>query len=237
MAEVSAEYYYTDKNNKVVGPLSYSQIIQLRKQGNITDDMLVCKKGETKWSPLENVLKAHAHKKRIEQPKKKEQETVKKEATTIPTTEKVEYKSKSDKFNIINTVLLTIIVVLLICQLIISNSNSPVPTITHKGSTGDTTLVPVKIQSSTTVPVSLMHSEKDYEYGAVHIDREDMAYAEKKHKENHPRHISDPIEPPHKLQIGTYKDWDYVGILCNDGINGSWILVRRKKAPEKAFKF
>ena len=56
-----------------------------------------------------------------------------------------------------------------------------------------------------------------------------MAYAAERHKKENSDKL-EPIEiPGYRLHIGGYKGWEYVGILCNDGINGSWILVRRKK--------
>lgn len=234
MIESTTEYYYTDANNQVVGPHTLEQIKQLHQQGQLFNDTQVCKTGETKWLPLADVLSVLANNKRKEQAKalhkmtapvtiKHKQEASEADKQALPTgpaPEGTEAKPSFDIIKIINTALLAVIAILLICQLIIGNSSIPtieISTSTSKNSDNS---------SSRFVPVTI--AEADYEYGAVRIDRENMAYAEVAHKENGGKF--GPIEiPTHHLHIGGYQGWDYVGILCNDGINGSWILVRRKK--------
>ena len=168
-------------------------------------------------------------------------EANKKKDSIFSESKRCEGKSPIEPLKITNTVLLAIIIILLICQLIIGNSALPTTTIPldegDKSDTSGTALVPVSIQTSTTLPVSISDSDMEYEYGAVSIDREKMAYAEREHKAKNPKAFG-PIEiPSYYLHIGGYKGWDYVGILCNDGINGSWILVRRKKETEKTNKY
>lgn len=252
MIEDTREYYYTDDNNQVDGPHSFVHLMQLRQDGKIFDDTLVCQTGESNWISFGDVLTTEARKKRAEQAKSitktptpiKEEnmqqplpKSDKKEAGTSSCSDNTEVKSSIDKFKIANTGLLVIIAVLLAFQLITGNSSLPTTTATiaEDDSNDDkaeeqptTPLVPVTIQASTTLPVSVTGLDIEYEYGAVRIDRENMAYAEKAHEENGGEF--GPIKiPTHHLHIGGYKGWDYVGILCNDGINGSWILVRRKK--------
>ncbi len=234
MLESTTEYYYTDDNNQVVGPHTLEHIKQLRLQGQLFDDTQVCKTGETKWLPLADVLSVLANNKSKEQAKplhkmtppvtvKHKQEARgadKEEQHTRPTPNGAESKQGGDKIRIINTALLAVIAILLICQLIVGNLSIPTTEISTSTSKKSDS------QSSRFVPVTI--AEADYEYGAVHIDRENMAYAEEFHKEKGGKF--GPIEiPTHHLHIGGYQGWQYVGILCNDGINGSWILVRRKK--------
>lgn len=198
MIENTTEYYYTEDGNQVVGPHSFSQIMQLRNLGKISDDTQVCKAGETKWTPFGDVL-ADVNKKQAKdvnkpatpETKKIVQRPDKLVTQTIKLSKKVESKTS------FNTALLVVIAILLICQLISGNSSMP--------------------------------SLEKYEYGAVLIDRDDMFDASRSHKEKNPD-VKGPIElPNHCLHMGEGDGWEYVGILCNNGINGSWLLVRREK--------
>ena len=250
MIEGTTEYYYTDDNNQVDGPHSFVDLMQLRQDGKIFDDTLVCQTGESNWIPFADVLAAEARKKRAENAKsitktptpikeeKKQQppkEADKKETGSSFCADNAEDKTSIDKYKIANTGLLVIISVLLACQLFMGNSSLPTTTITDDNAKeedeANTPVVPVTIQSSAILPVSVSGTDINYEYGAVHVDRDDMAFAQKRHNERYSeRERLKPIEiPGYALHIGGYKGWDYVGILCNDGINGSWILVRRKK--------
>ena len=60
MMDAMAEYYYTDDNNQVKGTYSFEHIMILRQEGKIFDDTQVCKKGESKWLPLGEVIAAHS---------------------------------------------------------------------------------------------------------------------------------------------------------------------------------
>lgn len=250
MIENTTEYYYTDDNNQVVGPYTLAQIRKLRHQGQIFDDTQVCKAGETKWVQLGDVLAVLANNKRKEQAmnikktpsssneenKHSCQESGQEEGYTSLDSEEVEKRNQIDMFfKIVHTGLLTMIALLLVFQLRSGNSSLPTTTISEdsdkvskEGDEFCTPVVPVAIRSSATLPVSLTATDIEYEYGAVHIDRETMAYAAERHKKENSDKL-EPIEiPGYRLHIGGYKGWEYVGILCNDGINGSWILVRRK---------
>ena len=61
---------------------------------------------------------------------------------------------------------------------------------------------------------SALFIEPQYEYCRVYIKREDFE-----------RSRSIPAQLAVRLEQG----WEYVGPICNDGINASWILLRRKK--------
>lgn len=248
MEEEFSEYFYTNGNNQVVGPYSPDQILQLREQGAIFDDTLVCKNGDATWKPLERFLDTLVNEIRNQKAKAKAKALV--SDTTLSSfennddeeeddteTESTDGRTSFDIYKIVHLALLAVIAILLICQLFSKGSSLPMIDISPSNKEENNTsskveLVPVAIQSSTTLPVSVDNKvEKyEYEYGAVHIDREDMSYAEERNKKNPKYGHYAPIELPYKLSIGGYEDWSYVGILCNDGINGSWILVRRKRA-------
>ncbi len=74
------------------------------------------------------------------------------------------------------------------------------------------------------VSVPDVNNSPDYVYGAVHVTREKLERAQK-------------FEPSWQdvrevLAIPMY--WEYVGPLCHDGINGAWLLVRKRKTLKES---
>lgn len=66
----------------------------------------------------------------------------------------------------------------------------------------------------------------EYQYGALHLSREEvqrMYDAERLYG-----HLSADVCPL-KQTMAQQKGWEYVGVICNDGINASWLLMRRTK--------
>lgn len=66
----------------------------------------------------------------------------------------------------------------------------------------------------------------EYQYGTLHLSREDMQSSY-----DVARRLgldSDGVCPLNS-EIAQRNGWEYVGIICNDGINASWLLMRRTK--------
>lgn len=76
---------------------------------------------------------------------------------------------------------------------------------------------------------SALFIEPQYEYCPVHIEREDFERSSKAWVlvADDPSGAADCI--PAQLAVRLEQGWEYVGPICNDGINASWILLRRKK--------
>lgn len=72
-------------------------------------------------------------------------------------------------------------------------------------------------------------AEPQYEYCRVYIEREDFERSSKAWVlvADDPSGAADCI--PAQLAVRLEQGWEYVGPICNDGMNARWILLRRKK--------
>lgn len=73
------------------------------------------------------------------------------------------------------------------------------------------------------VSVPDMNNSPGYVYGAVHVTREELERAQK-----HEGRWQD-VRRVHAIPMY----WEYVGPLCHDGINGAWLLVRKRESKPK----
>ncbi|MBR2126638.1 MAG: hypothetical protein IJ943_07875 [Akkermansia sp.] len=73
------------------------------------------------------------------------------------------------------------------------------------------------------VSVPDMNNSPGYVYGAVHVTREELERAQK-----HEGRWQD-VRRVHAIPMY----WEYVGQLCHDGINGAWLLVRKRESKPK----
>lgn len=70
------------------------------------------------------------------------------------------------------------------------------------------------------VSIQIWGGEPKYRYDAINITREEVAFDKKWQDDMAKRSVE---FKPRYIPSG----WEYVGPLCNDGVNGAWILIRR----------
>lgn len=120
-------------------------------------------------------------------------------------------------FNV-NSVLLLVAIVLLGVSIIQNKENSS-DKAQRMEIVGTKAEIPVSVQQRLNAVSVPPEGEFPYELGAIHVSRDDFSYVSSISGESHVKRL--PSEIP--------KNWEYVGLLCHDGINGAWLLVRRVK--------
>lgn len=203
------EYYYCDESGTVRGPKTESGMKALRASGMLTDATMVCCGGSKDWKTYAEQFAAAPEKER--QPEQPQAHPTPRRswlaACPLP------------KAAHVQTALLLLVSVLLVVNLF---RTQPVVV-----SVPDT---PAKEPERIPIPVSVMPGDAyEYEYGVIHLSREDMQVSHEVAVEKN-RLVGGVTNIDHRL--GTIHGWEYVGIICNDGINASWILVRRPRPKQ-----
>lgn len=215
------EYYYCDETNAVHGPMSAARMKALRLSGILRDDTKVCLGGSQDWRPYSEVLPDDPLPQVTPRP-----ETLQKEARNRRMRA---YwgdcrKQWSTSLPGMQLLLLILIAVLLAVNLF---RTQPVEVTVPQQEENN----PVQKSPAQPIPVSIvMGDSTQYQYGALHLSREDMQYAlTSAKKADRLSHGVCPLS----FQMAEIAGWEYMGIICNDGINASWILMRRTKESAK----
>lgn len=83
--------------------------------------------------------------------------------------------------------------------------------------------IPVRVQQRLDTVSVPPEGRLPYELGAVHVSRNDFDYKSSVSGEVYVKSLPSRIP----------NDWEYVGVLCHDGINGAWLLVRKRESKPK----
>lgn len=237
--------YYYIINNKQMGPNTAEDMSEAIRAGVFTAATLVCLEGGSQWIPLSRYAELSAYlPEEAKRPRRVKVNAVPPAKPTppadplakpalpaqalgmpkTPATPAAPKPPLRDRlarllpgFNV-NSVLLLLVIALLAVMV-----GKPEPGVKPS-------------RKDPAYPAPPAASAPEYEYWAYHIDREELALLHEIQSQNKDSRFANDIPAgtmsmQGHVSMGSKWDerWEYVGHLCNDGMNGAWILIRRPK--------